>query len=148
MLHVIDASHPNWEEQRQVVDQVLAELGAAEKPVMYVFSKIDLLPEPELEALRQRIGNLLRGGSVFVSSFAEGGLDALRRGLLVLARKGTEIAEIRFPAEDGRMLAEIYRDGNVLSRSTENGQIVLRARVDEQLARRLTRSGATVAYSR
>src|SRR4029079_6773139 len=31
LLHVIDASHQNWEEQRQVVDQVLAELGAAEK---------------------------------------------------------------------------------------------------------------------
>jgi GTPase len=66
----------------------------------------------------------------------------------VTAREGTQIAEIRFPAEDGKMLAEIYRGANVLSQKTDDGQIVLRARLDEQLAGRLTRSGATIAYSR
>jgi GTP-binding protein HflX len=72
----------------------------------------------------------------------------LRRALLVIARKGTEIAEIRFPAEDGKLLAEIYRNGNVLSQRTDDGQIVLRARVDEELAGRITRLGASVAYPR
>jgi GTPase len=148
LLHVIDASHPVWEEQRQVVDQVLAELGAAEKPVLYVFSKIDAVPELELAALRERIGNLLPDSSVFVSSVSERGLDPLRQALLVAARKGTQLAEIRLRAEDGKLLAEIYRTGSVLSQRTDNGQIVLRVRVDEQLAGRLTRSGATVAYPR
>jgi GTP-binding protein HflX len=148
LLHVIDASHPNWEEQRQVVDQVLAELGAAEKPVLYVFSKIDALPDADLAALRERIGNLLPDNSVFVSSLAEGGLEPLRRALLTLARKGTEIAEIRIAAEDGKLLAEIYRGANVLSQRTDDGQVVLRARIDEQLAGRLTRSGATIVYPR
>ena len=146
LLHVIDASHPVWEEQRQVVDQVLAELGAKEKPVLYVFSKIDALPEAELAALRERIGNLLPGSSVFVSSVVDGGLEPLRRALQTAARKGTRIAEIRLRAEDGKLLAEIYRTGSVLSQRTDDGQIVLQARVDEQLAGRLTRSGAAVAY--
>ena len=148
LLHVVDASHPNWEEQRQVVDQVLAELGAEEKPVLYVFSKIDALAEPDLAALRERIGNLLPGASVFVSSVAPDGLVELRAALLTAARKGTEIAEIRLPATDGKLLAEIYRSGSVLSQRTDDGQIVLRARVDEQLAGRLERSGATIAYQR
>src|SRR5258705_9618562 len=148
LLHVIDASHPVWEEQRQVVDQVLAELGAAEEPVLYVFSKIDAVPEAELAALRERIGNLLPSSSVFVSSIAEGGLEPLRRALQVASRKGTQIAEIRLPAQDGKLLAEIYRTGSVLSQRTDDGQIVLRARVDEQLAGRITRSGASVAYNR
>jgi GTPase len=148
LLHVIDASHANWEEQREVVDQVLAELGAKDKPVLYVFSKIDALAAADLVALRERIGNLLPNNSVFVSSVAEGGLEPLRRALLVTARKGTEIAEIRFPAEDGKMLAEIYRTGSVLSQRTDDGQIVLRARVDEQLAGRLERSGASIVYPR
>jgi GTP-binding protein HflX len=146
LLHVIDASHPVWEEQRQVVDQVLAELGAAEKPVLYVFSKIDAVPEPELTALRERIGNLLPGSSVFVSSVSNGGLEPLRRALQLAARKGTQIAEIRLPAQDGKLLAEIYRTGSVLSQRTDDGQIVLRARVDEQLAGRITRSGASIDY--
>jgi GTP-binding protein HflX len=148
LLHVIDASHPVWEEQRQVVDQVLAELGAADKPVLYVFSKIDLVPKAELAALRERIGNLLPNSSVFVSSVEEGGLEPLRRMLQLAARKGTQIAEIRLPAQDGKLLAEIYRTGSVLSQRTDDGQIVLRARVDEQLAGRITRSGASVAYTR
>jgi 50S ribosomal subunit-associated GTPase HflX len=113
-----------------------------------VFSKIDAVPEGELAALRERIGNLLPSSSVFVSSLAEGGLDPLRQALLVAARKGTQVAEIRLRAEDGKLLAEIYRTGSVLSQRTDDGQIVLRARVDEQLAGRITRSGATVAYPR
>jgi GTP-binding protein HflX len=145
LLHVIDASRPVWEEQRQVVDQVLAELGAAEKPVLYVFSKIDAVPEAELAALRERIGNLLPSSSVFVSSLTEGGLDPLRRALLVAARKGTQIAEVRLPAGDGKLLAEIYRTGNVLSQRTENGQLVLRARLDKNVAGRLARAGASVS---
>ena len=87
----------------------------------------------------------LRGSA---SSFCRGGLEPLRRALLAAAKKGTEIAEIRLPAENGKLLAEIYRTGNVLSQRTDDGQIVLRARVDEQLAGRLARSGASVAYSR
>jgi GTP-binding protein HflX len=148
LLHVVDASHSHWEEQRQVVDQVLTELGAAGKPVLYVFSKIDAVPEAELVALRERIGNLLPDSSVFVSSIAPGGLDPLRRELQAAARKGTQIAEIRLRAEDGKLLAEIYRTGSVLSQRNDDGQIILRARVDEQLAGRITRSGASVAYPR
>ncbi|HMJ18298.1 MAG TPA: GTPase HflX [Gemmatimonadaceae bacterium] len=147
LLHVIDASHPVWEEQRDVVESVLAELGAEEKPVLYVFSKIDALPPGQLEAMKERIANLVPN-SVFVSSVTEGGLDPLRQALLVAMREGTQIAEIRLPAEDGKLLADIYRNGSVLSQRTDDGQIVLRARLDEQLAGRITKLGATVAYTR
>jgi GTP-binding protein HflX len=143
LLHVIDASHPVWEEQRDVVEQVLAELGAEEKPVLYVYSKIDALPRSEFDALEERMANVAPN-SVFVSSVTEGGLDPLRRALMVAARKGTEIAEIRFPASDGRMLAEIHRGATVISQRTEDGQLVLSARLDKNIAGRLVRGGATV----
>jgi GTP-binding protein HflX len=148
LLHVIDASHPNWEEQREVVTQVLGELGAGEKPVMYIFSKIDALADSDLSGLRERIGNLLPGSSVFVSSVAPDGLEPLRRALLSEARKGTELAEIRLPSTDGKLLAEVYRSGRVLSQRSENGQVVLRARLNGQLASRLTQLGAELTYVR
>ncbi len=144
LLHVIDASHPVWEEQRQVVDQVLAELGAAEKPVLYVFSKIDAVPEAELAALRERIGNLLPESAVFVSSVAEGGLEPLRRALLAAGRDRTELVEVRFSGSDGKLLAQVHREGEVLEQKTENGQLVLTARLAGGLAERLRRAGATV----
>src|SRR3954466_8021703 len=89
LLHVIDSSHHNWEEQREVVDHLLADLGAAEKPVLPVFSKINVLPDADLAALRERIGNLLPESSVFVSSVTESGLEPLRRALLAAAREGS-----------------------------------------------------------
>lgn len=144
LLHVIDASHHNWEEQRDVVDQVLAELGAAEKPVLYVFSKIDAVPEDELAALRVRIGNLLPN-SVFVSAMTEAGLDPLRRALLATARKGTTLEELRLPVGDGKLLAQIYREADVIGQTTSNGEIVLRARLPESVAARLTKAGVKIS---
>jgi GTP-binding protein HflX len=144
LLHVIDASHPNWEEQRQVVDQVLAELGAAEKPVLYVFSKIDALGEADLRALRERIGNLLPNASVFVSSVAPGGLDPLRDRLLLASQEGTRLSEVRFSSSDGRLLAQLHREGSVVGQKTEDGQLVISARLGKELAEKLRRAGATV----
>ena len=143
LLHVIDASHPNWEEQREVVDQVLAELGAEEKPVLYVFSKIDAVPDGELFALRDRVKDLIPK-SVFVSSLADAGLEPLRRALLGAIREGTQVAEIRFSSGDGKLLAQVHREATVLEQRTEDGQLILSARIPEGLASRLRKSGATV----
>jgi GTP-binding protein HflX len=143
LLHVIDASHPNWEEQRDVVEEVLAELGAAEKPVLNVFSKIDAVPVAELEALRQRMEKLAPD-SVFVSSLAEGGLEPLRRALLKAAQEGTRVAEVRFSSGDGKLLAQVHREGEVIAQKTEDGQLVLTARLANELVEKLRRAGATV----
>lgn len=43
LLHVVDVSHPSFEEQIAVVNNILAEIGAADKPTLLVFNKIDLL---------------------------------------------------------------------------------------------------------
>jgi GTP-binding protein HflX len=59
LLHVIDASHPRWEEQRHVVNGVLDELGVHDKPVLNVFNKIDQVPSEALIPLEERITNLL-----------------------------------------------------------------------------------------
>src|SRR5688572_5960302 len=48
LLHVIDANHPMWEEQRDVVNGVLEELELQHQPQLYVFNKIDLLEEADL----------------------------------------------------------------------------------------------------
>ncbi len=53
LVHVVDISHPNFEDQIAVVNQTLTELGAGEKPTLLVFNKIDLVPEmPSEEALQ------------------------------------------------------------------------------------------------
>ncbi|GHB68566.1 GTPase HflX [Persicitalea jodogahamensis] len=47
LVHVVDISHPGFEEQMEVVSSTLAEIGAADKPTIIVFNKIDLYEQPE-----------------------------------------------------------------------------------------------------
>jgi GTP-binding protein HflX len=146
LLHVIDASHPTWEEQRVVVDQVLADLGLQEKPVLHVFNKIDRVDDSTLAAMQERIANLLPN-SVFVSSVALGGLEPLRRALIIALRGRTNVAELRLGAGDGKLLAEIHRGSEVLDQRMDGEELVLRARVDEALAGRLRRAGVRVTVA-
>ncbi len=143
LLHVIDASHPTWEEQRSVVNQVLGEIGASDTPVLYVFNKIDRIPEEELLSLETRIQNLVPG-SVFVSAVTDEGLDPLRRSLLAHARLRTPLSEIRLPLSDGKLLAEIHREAEVLEQKHVGEEIVITARLEEALAGKLRRAGAGV----
>ena len=143
LLHVIDASHPGWEEQRRVVNSVLDELGVQEKPVLNVFNKIDRIASETLLPLEERITNLLPN-SVFVSAETESGLEPLRRALLTKTRALRPVSEIRLGASEGRLLAEIHRLGEVMEQRTDGAELVLRARIDEALAGRLRRAGALV----
>ena len=138
LLHIIDASHPTWEEQRLVVDEVLADLGVHDTPVIHVFNKIDRLSPEEEQALRERIDNLLPG-SVFVSAVREGGLEPLRARLLEERRKSRPIVEVRLSPSDGKKLAELHRGAEVLGQEMddETGELVVRVRAGGELLARL-----------
>ena len=143
LLHVIDASHPTWEEQRVVVEEVLAELGVRATNVRHVFNKVDLLEPPDLEALRARMDSLLPG-SVFVSTMSSEGLEPLREVLRDAVRRHRPVAELRIPVSDGKLLADVHRSGEVLEQRNEGEEMVLRARIDATTLGRLRRAGAMV----
>jgi GTP-binding protein HflX len=144
ILHVIDASHPTWEEQRDVVEQVLGDLGIHGHDVRHVFNKIDLLSPPDLEALRARIDALLPG-SVFVSARTEDGLEPLRATLRDAVRAYRPVTELRISVSDGRLLADVHRSGEVLDQRHEGTDMIVRARLDASALGRLQRAGARVS---
>ena len=76
LLHVIDISHPDWQNQSQAVMAVLGELGAAAKPLINVYNKVDKLPHPEAVAFLAR-----RPRSVVVSARTGAGLDDLKHAM-------------------------------------------------------------------
>ena len=139
----IDASHPAWEEHRQVVEQVLTELEAHEKNVLHVFNKIDRLDDAALRALQERMANVVPG-SVFVSATEDGGLEPLRRSLLGAVRTLRPVAELRIPATDGRLMAEVHRLGEVIDQESVGEDMLVRARLDSALLGRLKRQGVVV----
>jgi len=143
LLHVIDASHPSWEEQRLVVDDVLADLGVHDLPMVYVFNKMDRLEAPVAEALRARIENLAPG-SIFTSAADAEGLEPLRGLLREALRNRRPEVTLAIPITDGRLLAEAHRVGEqVQSTPDEAGAMMqVRGRFEAGALARLERAGA------
>lgn len=83
LLHVVDASNPNFPEQIAEVQRVLSEIGAANVPQILVFNKLDMLsPEQRPEVLNDIYD--MQGTPVqrfFLSAGSGEGLPSLRRGL-------------------------------------------------------------------
>jgi GTPase len=139
LLHAIDLSHPGWEEQKEVVDEVLAGLGLRDRPMVLVFNKTDRLTHEEEAAWRLRAEATFPVPSVFVSTVEEGGVEPLRALLRERVRAMSPEVEITISSAQGGVLAEIYREGEVLRREDEGASIHLRVRLPEATLGRLRR---------
>lgn len=107
LLHVVDVSHPGYEEQLGVVNKTLQELKAFEKPIMVIFNKIDQyeantfdpwleegVKEELLSELRERWERETNSSCVFVSATERRNIDGLRTTILEKVR---ELYKIRYP---------------------------------------------------
>ncbi len=113
LLHVVDISHPQWEEQIEVVNKTLADVcGAARKPMIMVFNKIDAFsftPKDEddltprtrenvtLDELRESYMAKMGGDCVFISAKEQINIEELKRRVYDAAR---EVHLSRFPYND------------------------------------------------
>ena len=104
LLHVIDASQPDWREQAAVVDQLIQELGAAETPRLEVFNKCDKF-----------VGDILPHGEDIISISAKtgAGLDALLDAIERRLDAGARRVELRLPYDKGGLLDQLYREARV-----------------------------------
>ena len=140
LLHVVDVSHPSWEEHRAVVDDVLADLGLQARPGLLVCNKMDAVPEDVRDGLRERVHNLVPD-ALFVSAHAPGGLEPLREALVLAIRRQRPLVEVRIAAHQGAVLASLHRDGEVVDQKADGSDLLVTVRVDEKLAGRLRQAG-------
>lgn len=107
LLHVVDISHPQHEEQIAVVNKTLQELGAAEKPMLTIFNKMDLYEERYFDEwladdikeeikkdLRHKWEKATEGNAIFVSAAQKTNIDKLREFILLKVR---EMYTVRYP---------------------------------------------------
>lgn len=112
LLHVVDISHPDFEEQIKVVEKTLADLGCADKPSMIIFNKIDaytwnekeeddLTPirkdEIPLDDLKRTWMAKLQGDCLFISAREKVNIDEFRE---VIYRRVREMHVQKYPYND------------------------------------------------
>ncbi|MBM3442348.1 MAG: GTPase HflX [Bacteroidetes bacterium] len=107
LLHVVDMSHPQYEDQMRVVRLTLEEMGCCEKPVIVLFNKMDRYEELTFDAWLEPAvrGQLLRdlearwmletqGQTVFISATERRNIDTLRQTVLEKVR---DLYRVRYP---------------------------------------------------
>jgi len=107
LLHVVDISHPQYEDQIGVVNKTLQELKAFEKPILTIFNKMDVyetktfdewledsVKQELLQDLKDKWDNITNNNCVFISATERNNLDALRDLILERVR---EMYKVRYP---------------------------------------------------
>ncbi len=138
LVHVIDASIPDWKEQQRTVLDVIKNLGADKIPMITVFNKADVAPKNF-----QRLGSRLRGNDGFHISGKTGlGLNEL---LSAIEQKLDEnLIEVNFdlPHTKQRLMSDIYRTAHILEQNATATGTNLRLRIDpanwEKISHELT----------
>jgi GTP-binding protein HflX len=140
LVHVVDASSPEAEQQIEAVGKVLREIGAGQVPELLVLNKSDLADELDVKVL-------LAGHprAVVVSAVTGDGINVLLDTLALRLRALAPIVELLVPYERGDVVAALHREGEVLVEVHAEGGSRLRVRLPAPAA---TRFGEFVVTER
>ena len=123
LLHVVDISSPHAEEQIEAVNQVLGELGVADKPMLMVFNKIDRVTAP---GLAKRYTSEYEN-SIVVSAKTREGFDAFMAELGKQLRPVRQMVELSIPHSKSNVIARLHEVGQVMERNYDGAEAVFKA---------------------
>lgn len=133
LIHVLDANAPEIERFHDTTLEVLAELGAEEKPVITVLNKIDLVTDPEqLAALDRKFH-----GALHLSAAKGRGLDDLLKACSAVLADRVRRKAYRIPQQRADLVSLLHREAKVLSTEYDGDDILVRAVVPPTIAGRL-----------
>jgi GTP-binding protein HflX len=142
IVHVIDGSVEQPENQVSAVREVLESIDASAVPELLVVNKIDAADEVSLARLRH-----LMPSAVFVSAHTGAGIDGLRERIAELLPDPAMLVDVLVPFTEGALVGRVHAEGTVLEQEhTEHGTR-LRAKVHPDLAGRLDAFSNFVAHA-
>ncbi|HEX8408403.1 MAG TPA: GTPase HflX [Thermoanaerobaculia bacterium] len=124
VLHVIDASHPQYAEQREVGEQVLSDLGIDRERVFEVYNKADAIDEHF--AMRRR-------NSAVVSALTGEGVDRLIEMIRDRERDGGELMHLAIPHSESRLVAKLHELAEIHEQSTSDAGVIVDAWVPKDV---------------
>ena len=125
LLHVVDISHPQAEDQIAAVDAVLKEIGADEKATLMVLNKMDQLGgSGALNRLQEKFPH-----AVAISATTGEGIPALLSEIGTQLRPKREFLELRIPHEQSAVIARLHKVGQVIERRYNSKTARFKARI-------------------
>jgi GTP-binding protein HflX len=130
IVHVVDAAHPQVETQIDAVHTVLDEIGAFEKPMLYVFNKID---NEKGSNAAKRLARM-HPKSVAVSALTGEGIEQLYDKLADCLKGRKVELRLSVPLSEGKLLSTLQKNASILEEKYEGANADLLVRVSHQLA--------------
>jgi len=127
LLHVVDVSNPNYEEQMLAVDEVLAELGATNKNTIVVYNKMDLASTAGLYLDPQR------QPSVEISALTGQGISKLLEQIQLALKLNNYEVRLAIPYSEQKLIASVHQKGKVRAIEYDSDVVILEAILNENL---------------
>ncbi len=134
LLHVIDASSPAMDEQIEAVQETLRVLDAANKPILHVLNKIDLLENYSamLQSYRHQLGNV-----VAISAETGEGLEELTEAIVQMLSVFWERVRLSIPGDQQSLISLLHDEGKIFGKNYVDGRVELDVELPKKLAERV-----------
>ncbi len=130
LIHVVDVTNPNFEKHHATTLAVLAELGAAGKPTLTVFNKIDAADEAMLRRAHQLVPDAL-----FVSAHTKAGFDILEGRCVELIADEFDSTQLLVPHNRYDVIARLHEFGDIQEEEQLDGSVRIKGRFPPSQAR-------------
>jgi GTP-binding protein HflX len=142
LLHVVDASNEQAEEQINAVNKVLAELGCAGKPTLLVLNKADRVSDRSvLQVLQQH-----HPRAVAVSASRREGLGELQDAVIEMLAADFAEADVETDAANGRVLAYLAAHAEIARQEFHGNRVLVRCRLPRHLFHHIQGPGVDVKF--
>jgi len=133
LVHVIDISHPCFEDQMKTVQHVFHDLSLDDTPVLHVFNKIDMLENNgSIAAMREKYPD-----SIFTSASKGMFLGEFKKALIKLSNAEEEVFELVLHAGDGESISRVYDYASVMEKRYEDENVIIKVKTSRQKALKL-----------
>ena len=133
LMHVVDVSHPAWQEHVSAVVETLNDLDIADAPTLMVMNKADRLEASGDRAEVQRHYE----DAVWISALKSEGIEELKEALYNRLEGSRVVLNLQIPQASGKLLSELHRVGEVLSTRYSGNDVLLEIKLSRQNADRI-----------
>ncbi len=129
LVHILDISHPMFNEQNEAVHEVLKELDADNKPAIIVLNKIDRIAEGGVvERLKKNFEN-----AIPISALKRENLHQLVQRIAMILSSSLIYVKALLPQSEAKLINQIYREGHIIKREFREQEIYIEAEIPLKL---------------